>query len=363
MNELNWNRLFLDNYLSQYFIVASIVLFTFTIKKYVGQLVAKLFYKFLKRFGKKIDDKSFSPIVLKRLELFLFLIIAFSAIDSLNFPKVLNTVIFKTDTKTIANSIEVGILIIVFFSLFLRFIDYMAGVLENNAKLDLAEDNQLIVFFKDFLKIIVIIIGFLTILQFVFHQNISQFLAGLSIVGAAIALSARESLENLIASFIIFFDKPFVTGDLLKVNNITGFVEKIGLRSTRIRTLEKTTVSVPNKQMVDSIVDNLSLRTHRRCEIKLEIESETSSTVLETLLNKCKELLKVDEITDSSVFLSDITPSSLVISIEFFTTPIAIKEYFSVKQTINLKLLQTLEGLSIKIAGNQKEIKLSVNQQ
>jgi MscS family membrane protein len=363
MNELNWNRLILDNYLSQYFIVSSIVLFTFTIKKFVGKLVAELFYRFLQRFGKKVDHKSFSPIVLRRLEIFLFLIIAFSAIDSLNFPKVLNTQIFKTDTKTIANSIELGILIIVFFSLFLRFIDYMSAVLENNAKLDSAEDNQLIVFFKDFLKAIVVIIGFLTILQFVFQQNITQFLAGLSIVGAAIALSARESLENLIASFIIFFDKPFATGDLLKVNNITGFVEKIGLRSTRIRTLEKTTITVPNKQMVDSIVDNLSLRTHRRAEIKLEIDSETSSIVLETLLNQCKDLLKVAEITDSFVFLSDITSSSLVISIEFFTTPISIKEYFLVKQDINLKVLKTLEKLSVKIACSQKEIKLSLNQQ
>jgi MscS family membrane protein len=52
--------------------------------------------------------------------------------------------------------------------------------------------------------------------------------------------AAKESLENLIASFIIFFDKPFITGDLLKVNNVTGRVEKIGLRSTRIRTTDKT---------------------------------------------------------------------------------------------------------------------------
>ena len=362
MNELNWNRLILDNYLSQYFIVASIVLFTFTTKKYFGKLVAGLFYKFLNRFGKKVDHKTFSPIVLRRLEMFLFLLIAFSAIDNLTFPQILNTQIFKTDTKTIANSVEFGILIIVFFSLFLRFIDYMASVLENNAKLDLAEDNQLIVFFKDFLKIIVVLIGFLTILQFVFHQNISQIFTGLSIVGAAIALSARESLENLIASFIIFFDKPFVTGDLLKVNNLTGFVEKIGLRSTRIRTLEKTTITVPNKQMVDSIVDNLSLRTHRRAEIKLEIESGTSTIALEKLLNQCKDLLKVDEITDSSVYLSDIKPASIVITIEFYTSSIAIKEFFLVKQNITFKLLQTLENLSIKIAGSPNDIKLSLNQ-
>ena len=91
----------------------------------------------------------------------------------------------------------------------------------------------------------------LVIIRFAFGWNIGSLLTGLSIVGAAIALALKESLENLIASFIIFFDKPFATGDLVKVNAITGTVEKIGLRSTRIRTEQKTFVTVPNKQMVD----------------------------------------------------------------------------------------------------------------
>ncbi|MEI9958567.1 MAG: mechanosensitive ion channel domain-containing protein [Ferruginibacter sp.] len=59
-------------------------------------------------------------------------------------------------------------------------------------------------------------------------------------------------MENLIASFIIFFDKPFTAGDTLTANNISGTVEKIGLRSTRIRTADKTLVTIPNKLMVDS---------------------------------------------------------------------------------------------------------------
>jgi MscS family membrane protein len=88
------------------------------------------------------------------------------------------------------------------------------------------------------------------ILHFAFNLDVGSFLTGLSIVGAAVALSLRESLENLIASFVIFFDKPFTTGDVVKVQGITGTVEKIGLRSTRIRTEQKTYVTVPNKQMV-----------------------------------------------------------------------------------------------------------------
>ena len=108
-------------------------------------------------------------------------------------------------------------------------------------------------------------------------------LTGLSIVGAAVALALRESLENLIASFIIFFDKPFTLGDLVKVQNITGNVEKIGLRSTRIRTDQKTYITVPNKQMVDSILDNLSLRTQLKGELRLQVALSTSSSDLEQI--------------------------------------------------------------------------------
>ena len=108
---------------------------------------------------------------------------------------------------------------------------------------------------------ILVIIGILLVLRFSFNKEIGNLLTGLSLVGAAIALATRESMENLIASFIIFFDKPFITGDLVKVNNLTGNIEKIGLRSTRIRTLEKTYISVPNKQMVDTIVDNMTNMT------------------------------------------------------------------------------------------------------
>jgi len=63
-----------------------------------------------------------------------------------------------------------------------------------------------------------------------------------------LALSLKESIENLIASFIIFFDKPFMAGDNVKVNQYLRDVERIGLRSTRIRTDLKTYVTVPNNK-------------------------------------------------------------------------------------------------------------------
>ncbi len=224
------------------------------------------------------------------------------------------------------------------------------------------EDNQLIVFFKDFLKVLLIIIGILTMLKFVFNQDISKILAGLSIVGAAIALAARESIENLIASFIIFFDKPFTTGDLLKVNNITGVVERIGLRSTRIRTTEKTYVTVPNKQMVDSIVDNLSLRTHRKGELKLELDLRTNAVTIEKFLSDLRGILQHRYITESSVLLSDISAESYVITFEYLSISIGIHEFNLLKQDINIQVMKLMEKSGIEIKGAEREIRIVTDQ-
>jgi len=232
-----FNLTFLDNNLKSYLAVIAVILLTIIIKKLISKYCAGILYKMVGKAGKSIDKQHFFDLVIQPLELFVLLFIAFVSIDKLNFPSVLEFKIFKITSREIIDSIANGLLVISFIWLCIRLIDFTAMVLEEKANgLKDASDNQLIVFFKDFLKVILIIIGILLVLHFCFHRNIGNLLTGLSIVGAAIALATRESLENLIASFIIFFDEPFTTGDTVKVQQFTGTVEKIGLRSTRIRT-------------------------------------------------------------------------------------------------------------------------------
>ncbi len=173
------------------------------------------------------------------------------------------------------------------------------------------------------------------------------------------ALAAKESIENLIASFVIFFDKPFTAGDVLKVNNISGTVERIGLRSTRIRTDQKTYVTVPNKQMVDSIVDNLTLRTQRKGELRLSIGLSATSAELDQLIGGLKDILKKDTIDSSTAFLNDITSSAYLINVDYFTAHITQEAFNSVKQEINLDVMRLLETLKIEIAGASADIRVS----
>src|SRR6185369_11664937 len=153
------------------------------------------------------------------------------AFDKLDYPIVNGAnigkvqILYKNTLQEFIKSISLIVLIITFIWLTLRIIEFIALILQQKAdqKADPA-DNQLIVFFKDFFKVILVIFGILLILKFAFHYDINNLLTGLSIATAAIALATRESLENLIASFIIFFDKPFTMGDQVKVHDITGTV-------------------------------------------------------------------------------------------------------------------------------------------
>lgn len=347
------DKVFLSNTVKDWLITAGIILVVLILNKFISRYVAQFVCKLFKRNWKTLDQHKLVELIIYPLSVFLTVTIAIFVLYRLNFPQEINVTIYKYSLKTIIHSLGIIIQIITFIWMLLRIIDFIASVLEQRAALTPDQsDNQLIIFFKDFVKVILGIIGFLMLLHFAFDYRVGNLLTGLSIVGAAIALSLRESLENLIASFVIFFDKPFTTGDLVKVQNITGNVERIGLRSTRIRTDQKTYVTVPNKQMVDSILDNLSLRSQRKNELFLHLSLQTSSDKVEKVLAALRDHLgKITELFSYNVLLSDINAGAIVLHIDFFTLPIDVNTFNSLKQGVNLFALQTLEKEDVKIAG------------
>ena len=359
-----WEQIFLDNSVRQYIVVASIILVAYVFKKFIGRYVSWLFFFLMQRMGRVIERKAFIDMIIEPVEKFLFIFISYFALRSLVFPKMLVVKVWrKVMTPDITEAIGETLLIWFFFQMVLRLVDYVAFVMGKKADLTPEQDdNQLVVFFKDFLKVVIIIIGLLTMISIVFHKNINSILAGFSIVAAAMALAARESLENLIASFIIFFDKPFTSGDLLKVNNITGTVERIGLRSTRIRTAEKTYVTIPNKQMVDSIVDNLSLRTHRRAEFRLVLDNRNSAVQLRTLIAEIKEVLNDKRIVDSNVFLADIAAEGYAISADYLSEELDFKGFNLLKEELNLKVIDMIEKMDLQMAGSERSVRIITDQ-
>ncbi len=362
MNDL-LQEVWWGNTVRAYLVVIAVILFIVLVKRYVARYVAGLIFELVHRIWKDIDKPSFKHLVVKPLGFFLVVLVSLATINKLNFPEELNVDVYRITVRELLHIIGSLVLIVSFFRLLLRMIDFIAIILHiKAARTHDASDNQLIVFFKDFFKVILSIVGLLMILKFAFGFNIGNLLTGLSIVGAAIALALRESLENLIASFIIFFDKPFSAGDVVKVNAFTGTVEKIGLRSTRIRTDQKTFITVPNKQMVDTIIDNLSLRTQRKAELRLSIALTSRSEQLDELVNGIRGIMKHKEIETFTVLLNDITSSAYLVLVDFFAGPVTMAEFNEVKEQVNFSILRLMESLGLEIAGASTDIKL-VNKQ
>lgn len=351
-------QVFLQNTVQDYLVTTGIIVIVLLLNKTISRIVANGVCRLLRRQWKDLDQAQFVNLVVHPLSLFLVTSIAIITLYRLTFPAVLNVTIYKYSLSTILHTIGIIIQIVLFIWLLLRMIDFIADLLEKRANLTLDQsDNQLILFFKDFFKVVIGIIGLLMILKLAFNYKIASLLTGLSIVGAAIALALRESLENLIASFIIFFDKPFTTGDLVKVQAISGNVERIGLRSTRIRTGDKSYVTVPNKQMVDSILDNVSRRSQIRGEVLLHLNLQTPPDKIELLISELKTYLSnVEEIQSFNVLFNDIRIQAYVILVEFFTMPIEHNRFMAIKQALNLFTLQTMEKHDIRIAAQGAEL-------
>ncbi|MBA4167949.1 MAG: mechanosensitive ion channel [Chitinophagaceae bacterium] len=342
-----------DNTLGNYLLITGIIMLAVSLKRLISKYVAGLVFRLVKKVAQGVDKKSFVDLVVSPLDNFLIILVALIAVDKLHYPAVLEIYIYKTSLHHVFDTIAVMLMVVSFIWLLLRIIDFIAMILEQKASNSQSQsDNQLVVFFKDFFKVLLVIAGILMILKFGFSFKISSLITGLSLAGAAVALATRESIENLIASFIIFFDRPFSTGDLIKVHSITGTVEKIGLRSTRLRTTQKTYVTVPNKQMVDSIMDNLTLQTQRRAFVQLELNAETPhETVLEFIGAIDENILKRnDRVENYTVFLADIVKNTYVVTVEFFTSTIPANDFNEVRQKINLAIIGLMESMNIRLS-------------
>ncbi|WP_316799130.1 mechanosensitive ion channel family protein [Pedobacter frigidisoli] len=232
-------------------------------------------------------------------------------------------------------------IILSIFWIILRIIDFISHVLLYKASLtDNKSDDQLVPFLKELFKTIVIFIGFFTLLGFVFEVNVLTLITGLGIGGIAIALAAKESLENLIGSFTIFLDKPFVVGDLVKVDGVEGTVEKVGFRSTRIRTSEKTMATIPNRGMIDGVLENLSLRNLRKVAFTIGLTYETTGDSVKKIVSDIETHIRSHSgTTDGSVAFKSFGDSGLNVEISYFVTILDNTEFIKIRQEINLEIM------------------------
>lgn len=344
-------KVYFNNTIGDYLEVVIAIVLALLIKRFLSKYLTRVLFKMGKGQWSGLSVEALDEKLINPIERVFMIIVVIVSLDRLNFPQAFFFKIHKVTSPEILGSIAAALFIIGFAGLLIRFMDFIALVIRHRSGVKSQGEHQLLYFFKDFFKVVLIIFAIILVLKFSFNFNVSKLLTGLSIIGAALALAAKESLENLIASFVIFFDKPFETGDIVKIKDVRGSVERIGLRSTRIRTDEKSLVTVPNKQMVDNILDNFSSRSLVRNEIKMNVPSKYPADELEKIILQMKSDVSVQKnVKDTDVFLQEITGDNAVVNIIYFT-PLSLDLYHTnmLRQKINIVLKGVLDEYARKL--------------
>ncbi|HEX4823029.1 MAG TPA: mechanosensitive ion channel domain-containing protein [Candidatus Polarisedimenticolaceae bacterium] len=187
----------------------------------------------------------------------------------------------------------------------------------------------------------VALIGVLRALGF----NVTTLLAGLGVGGIAVALAAQKTLENLFGGLALMADKPVKIGDSCNFGNKTGIVEDIGLRSTRIRTPDRTVISVPNGEFSNAQIENLSNRDRMRFYTKLKLRYETTPDQLRAVLIDLRRLLVGHPKTfqDSEVRLAGFGESALEIEMQCTVATALTKEFGAIREDLLLRAMDILE--------------------
>lgn len=254
--------------------------------------------------------------------------------------------------QAIGNGIEI-VQTVIFIFLLLRIIDL--GIHYFRKLTDKTEntlDDQLVPIVRTTLDVIVVIGGIIHVLTLL-NVNVTALIAGISIGGLAIALAAQDTVKNLIGSVMIFADKPFQIGDSIKVKDVSGTVEVVGFRSTRIRTLDNSVVSIPNGILANEIVNNLALRIYRKFAMTIGVTYQTSPDNLETFVNGIKLIIEKHPKAKNDGFevvFSNMSASSLDIMLNGFLDVPTWSEELKTKQEILLAIIRLAEVLNINFA-------------
>lgn len=234
-----------------------------------------------------------------------------------------------------------------------RMIDAVAVLLKELAgKTDSKLDDQIVPLLRKATKTFLGVLAFILIAQNLGY-SVSGLLAGLGIGGLALAMAAKDTLANLFGSLMILIDRPFHVGDWITFSGSDGVVEEIGLRSTRVRTFAKTVVSVPNQSLANATVENHSLMPKRRIKFTLGVTYDSTVDQVRGLVEDIEQYLKGNADIDQEFMLVKFTKfndSSLDLFIYCFTSSTDWTKHLSVKQDVNLRIMEMVEARGMSIA-------------
>ncbi len=201
-------------------------------------------------------------------------------------------------------------------------------------------------------KVVVVFFGALVLL-YLGNLDLTAALAGLGIGGIAVAFAAQKTLENLLGGILIITDQPIRVGDFCKIGNVMGTIEDIGLRSTRIRTLDRTVVSVPNGQMAAENLENFGVRDKIWFRPTISLRYETTADQLRYVLAEIRRLLYAHPMVESQsarIRFVRFGGSSLDLEIFAYVLTSDFNRFLEVQEDLLLRIMDIVEASGTGIA-------------
>lgn len=232
-----------------------------------------------------------------------------------------------------------------------RLVDVLSAMMaEKAAKTDTKLDDQLVPLIRKSLKIFTVVAGSLFLLQNC-NINVGSLLAGLGIGGVAIALAAKDTVANFFGSIMIFVDRPFQIGDWVKVEGAAGMVEEVGFRSTRIRTLQNSLLTVPNARFTEAQIDNLG--QFRRTSVTIGLTYETTPEQMQSFVEGVRAIIQANPYTRKDCYeihMSGFGAFALEVMLYFFLDVDSWSLELRERHNLFLEIMRLARALGVDFA-------------
>jgi MscS family membrane protein len=331
-----------ENTPARYIACVSILVITILLRRVAIALVFGLLRRLASRSRSTLDDKLFNALETPAGALVMVIGIV-SALKALKLTPAADNMLGYAYT--------VGFSVVMFWLLFKAF----SAVLDHMHEAALEKKLGVAAFMpwiKKTLVVIFVIFGVLMIAQSL-GADVKAFLAGLGIGGLAFALAAQDTLANIFGSVVVAVDQPFKIGETIQIGSTTGMVEDIGLRSTKIRRVDKALVIIPNKTVASENITNLARFTERRVEQVLGLTYDSKAEQMDEMVNEIRRLILAEEEVDPNsviVYFRDFNASSLDIWLVYVAKSPDFHKHMALRQRLNLAFMRAVQARGLSFA-------------
>lgn len=333
------HRIYFGNMLLSYIVVAAGLLGTWAIWKIARRSLIKKLTVITARTGSNLDDLLVEAVD-RFIAPFLYLTIDYAIITKLQFSPAAERIL----------SVAV-MLVIIYFAV--RATNFMVHHLVVSGMKARKEPELRVRQAQGLLAVVKIAtwtIGIVTFLDNLGY-NVTAIIAGLGVGGIAIALAAQSILGDLFSYIVIFFDKPFEIGDFIIAGNHSGVVEKIGIKTSNIRSLDGQQLVMPNTELVKSVIQNYKRLEKRRVVFTIGVVYQTDAGLLRIVPAIVRQIIEKERgISFDRAHFKSFGDFSIIYEIVYYINSPDYLLYMDIQERICLKILESFREKGIEFA-------------